>query len=434
MTAADLRGPLAVDRHARLLHELREHGPQRLSDLSDRLGVAVVTVRRDVTHLAGLGQVVRVHGGAMLASDAAGPRAAGAPDGTAPVRVRARPPVRVPVDGPAPPVPEEEDGPAHDGRCASWWRPQAAVGLLVPSFDYYWPAVVRGARRAAAGHRLRIALRGSHYGDDDLADQVRRFDADPTVVALVLVPDPGTTATTAALERLVADGRPVVLVEREARIGDQASPVESVVTDHAGGAGAAVRHLAGLGHRTVALVTDRTTPTTPHLHRGWARAAAELGLPHDDGLVHQVAPADLAAPSTWTTTVLQACRDRGVTAVLAHADAQAVALAQAAEAHGLAVPGDLSVVAYDDEVAELFSPSLTAVRTPRESLGAAAVDLVVARLGSPARPVHRVVLSPGLQVRASTAPPAVAVTTRQGARPVRSTRAAARPAATRPGP
>jgi DNA-binding LacI/PurR family transcriptional regulator len=71
---------------------------------------------------------------------------------------------------------------------------------------------------------------------------------------------------------------------------------------------------------------------------------------------------------------------------------------------GLSVPGDLSVIAYDDEVAPLFTPPLTAVRPPREAIGAAAVDLLVRRIEDPDRPVHRVSVSPALNVRASTAP------------------------------
>ena len=95
----------------------------------------------------------------------------------------------------------------------------------------------------------------------------------------------------------------------------------------------------------------------------------------------------------------------GTTALLVHADAEAMALVQRCEEHHLSVPDDLSVVAYDDEVAVLFSPALTAVRPPRLSIGRAAVDLLVARFADPGRPAHRVVISPSLRVRESTTPP-----------------------------
>jgi DNA-binding LacI/PurR family transcriptional regulator len=69
------------------------------------------------------------------------------------------------------------------------------------------------------------------------------------------------------------------------------------------------------------------------------------------------------------------------------------------------VPGDLSLVAYDDEIAGLFSPPLTAVRPPRRSIGRAAVRLVTDRLADPELPAHRVVISPSLRIRESSAPP-----------------------------
>jgi DNA-binding LacI/PurR family transcriptional regulator len=53
----------------------------------------------------------------------------------------------------------------------------------------------------------------------------------------------------------------------------------------------------------------------------------------------------------------------------------------------------------------MFSPALTAVRPPRRSIGRAAVRLVADRLADPDRPTHRVVISPDLRVRDSTAPP-----------------------------
>jgi DNA-binding LacI/PurR family transcriptional regulator len=103
--------------------------------------------------------------------------------------------------------------------------------------------------------------------------------------------------------------------------------------------------------------------------------------------------------------ILDRCLATRTTALLVHADAEAIALVQRCEERHLAVPGDLSVVAYDDAVAGLFSPPLTAVRPPRRSIGRAAVRLVADRLAEPDRPAHRVVISPSLHLRESTAPP-----------------------------
>jgi len=144
--------------------------------------------------------------------------------------------------------------------------------------------------------------------------------------------------------------------------------VESVVSDHALGAALAVRHLVSLGHRKLGLVTSRQSPTSPHVRRGWLEAVAECGFAPETTV-------DTSVPSPrapeWEAVLdetLDQCLRNGTTALLVHADAEAMAIVQRCEARGLSVPGGLSVVAYDDEVAGLFSPALTAappVHRPR---------------------------------------------------------------------
>jgi DNA-binding LacI/PurR family transcriptional regulator len=180
---------------------------------------------------------------------------------------------------------------------------------------------------------------------------------------------------------------------------------ESVVTDHALGAAMAVRHLVALGHHKVGVALDAHSPTRPHVHRGWLEAAIECGI--DTGATVESILPDARSPERDAAldAVLDRCLSTGTTAMLVHADAEAVALVQRCEERHLSVPGDLSIVAYDDEVAGLFSPALTAIRPPRRSIGRAAVRLVADRLADPERPAHRVVISPSLRVRGSTAPP-----------------------------
>jgi DNA-binding LacI/PurR family transcriptional regulator len=180
--------------------------------------------------------------------------------------------------------------------------------------------------------------------------------------------------------------------------------VESVVTDHALGAAMAVRHLVSVGHRKIGVVLGEHSPTSPHLHRGWLEAMTGCGL-DAAATVDVQAPARPAAWDTALDEVLDRCLATRTTALVVHADAEAVALVQRCEERRLSVPGDLSVVAYDDEIAGLFSPPLTAVRPPRRSIGRAAVHLVTDRLTDPDLPAHRVIISPSLTVRASSAPP-----------------------------
>jgi len=370
MSSPDARGALPVTRRAQLLDALQRQGTVRVSELTEVLGVTPITIRRDIAQLASEGLIQRVHGGATLISQ----------------------------DGDT----GEESTPA---RVNAEQHSLRSIGVFVPSLDYYWPEVLRGAEEEAKIHGLRIVLRGSSYESDDDRPQLARLIEQAGVDGLVIAPRMDAPNAAETMDWLTSTGIPVVLVERSATVGPHHAAMESVVSDHALGAALAVRHLASLGHRKVGLVISRQSPTSPHVRRGWLEAAAECGLSAETTVDAYVPSPQSPEWDAALDEILDRCVRTGTTALLVHADAEAMAIVQRCEARGVSVPGDLSVVAYDDEVAGLFSPALTAVRPPRQSIGRAAVQLLAARLSEPERPTHRVVISPSLRVRESSAPP-----------------------------
>lgn len=369
ISTAAARGPLQVARRQQLLEALQRDGAMRVSDLSHALGAAPVTIRRDIAQLAADGLVRRVHGGVALIT----------PDD--------------------PPVSEEVPGTSWESLSGR------TLGMLVPSLDYYWPEVARGAEEAARELDMRVVLRGSSYDSEDDMPQLTRLVDRVGVDGLIIAPRMDAPTAKRTIDWLARAGVPVVLLERTATVGTHHAVMESVVTDHVLGAAIAVRHLTSLGHRKVGVVLDSNSPTRPHVRRGWLEAAAECGL--DPAATVEAVVPDARSPErdAMLDEVLDQCRATGTTALLVHADAEAIALVQRCEERHLAVPGQLSIVAYDDEVAGLLSPPLTAVRPPRRSIGRAAVRLVADRLNDPDRPTHRIVISPSLRIRESTTPP-----------------------------
>ncbi|MYR41044.1 substrate-binding domain-containing protein, partial [Streptomyces sp. SID5910] len=173
-------------------------------------------------------------------------------------------------------------------------------------------------------------------------------------------------------------------------------------TAHSLGAGLAVRHLVTLGHRRIAFVTARFSPTTKALREGWQETVASLGLPDHTGLTHDVPSYGSSGWADAYDATLRACREAGATALFVHSDSEAIGLIERAHEHGLTVPDDLAVITYDDEVAAAADPPLTAVRPQKHRLGVLAAELALARASDPVeRPVHRVELWPTLVVRAS---------------------------------
>jgi DNA-binding LacI/PurR family transcriptional regulator len=90
-------------------------------------------------------------------------------------------------------------------------------------------------------------------------------------------------------------------------------------------------------------------------------------------------------------------------AVVCTSDRLALALLQAARAEGLDVPGDLSVVGFDDSpLAALAAPALTSVRVDYAEFGAAAADALLAAIAGDPAPDYSA-SAPALVRRASTA-------------------------------
>jgi DNA-binding LacI/PurR family transcriptional regulator len=115
-----------------------------------------------------------------------------------------------------------------------------------------------------------------------------------------------------------------------------------------------------------------------------------LGMPGQRGLIGRI---------------IQECRRSRITALIIHSDPHAIAIAQSCAELGVAIPGDLAIVSYDDEVAHLAEPALTAIRPPKSHVGRLAVELMVSRLlDGERRPGHQVLLAPELVVRGSSLP------------------------------
>ncbi|MGW7680937.1 substrate-binding domain-containing protein [Kribbella sp. NPDC054772] len=350
----------AAERHQAILERVEARGSMKVQELADELGVAAVTVRVDVRELARRGLVERVHGG-----------------------------VTWPLGESARPTPERAE--ARAGK-------RYGIGMVVPHPSYYYPEVISGARQAAdeLGVQLTLTVSGNDQAEERAqVEQLLASGADGLVLTTTL--DPRTSAETESWLRSLPV--PVVLAER--RVGLDTGTVEHVATDHEHGAHLAVRHLADLGYRRIGLLHFDTV-TAPMLRAGYEWSLAGLGLERS---APEISMGENAAPQQDAVSrqLVDAVRAGKVDAILVHNDSLALPLVGRLKAAGVAVPGDLAVVAYDDQLAALCDPPLTAVAPPRAAVGAEALRLLVARLDDPTRPLHRLLLQPDLRIRRSDA-------------------------------
>jgi LacI family transcriptional regulator len=202
------------------------------------------------------------------------------------------------------------------------------------------------------------------------------------------------------LERFAtACPRPLVLVDMLLPHGRQ----EQVTTDNLGGIGQAVAHLARLGHRRVGFVAGSEDPLSRERAEAFLHHAARHGLQVPEAW-NAVAYDTIASTSARLVELL--ARPGRPTGLVGCNDFAALAALRAAEACGLRVPEQLSVVGFDDVMlASLTTPPLTSVRVDTAALGAMGVRLVLGRGPRPATPCT-VRVPTQLVVRGSTAAPA----------------------------
>ncbi|MBR7836939.1 DeoR/GlpR family transcriptional regulator [Actinospica durhamensis] len=364
---------LPVQRRESVLAELRAHGTLRVADVARALGVSTVTMRRDIAQLADEGVIERVHGG-----------------------------IRLPRGVAVQPAAEDSGAPADPAEAQL-----SPVGMVVPSLDYYWPQIIRGARDAAPAAGVRIVLRGSSYDDvEDLRRQTAWLLETVGIQGLLIAPPTGGEAVAELIGWLAGLPIPVTFVERTATVGPFHEHVESVTTDHMFGAGLAVRHLAAEGHRRIGLLASSTSPHHQAVRRGWRETVEQMGL-QLEGIPDALTP-EYRHPA-WSARLdefLDACVATDTRALLVHSDREAISLVGRCQERGIRVPQDLAVVAYDDEVANLADPALSAIRPAKPALGQTAVDLLAKRMhGGADRPVHRIRISPQLVIRDSSTQP-----------------------------
>ncbi len=352
---------LAARRRDLLMTELSYNGYLHVSEMAASLGVSEMTIRRDIDALAKKGQLTRVHGGATL--------------GSAPDRGNL------------------------SGREKPGQRALFTFGMVVPTLEYYYAHVIEGARVAASRMRGRLEVRGSTYSATDNLRQARALVESGQLDGLIIAPTTDGEGSEELAAWIAKLRLPVVLVEREPPPSALGRRPESVATDHALGMRKALHHLVEQGHRTVGLLLD-VTPTAPHLRRGWDEGVRDLGLVATIN-ERAISFADVDRDERIAALLVEIART-GTTGMVIHSDPHAMAFAQYCHDHGVRVPEQLAVVAYDDEIAYLSSPPLTAVRPPKQHLGMMCVELLAGRLRDPLRPPHRVVVEPELVVRSSS--------------------------------
>lgn len=254
------------------------------------------------------------------------------------------------------------------------------IGVMIPPYDSFWVSVLSGIHDALADYDyLPITVWIGNLGDmphfeKEEGDGLRQINRllDRRVDGLIMWP-------TFSLEyyhhfpEFVERRVPVAVIDHYSTVAD------SVETDEEQATSVVAQHLLDLGHRRIACLSSRETPS-----QTWAikrRSSFEAAVNRCPDA--QVKSWKLNPQGSNGLEVARAILkdDLKPTAVFAVSDHEAQFIYQAAEEKKLAIPRDLSVIGFADlDFAEAMNPPLTTMRQKPHEIGRLAAKLIVDRI------------------------------------------------------
>lgn len=285
------------------------------------------------------------------------------------------------------------------------WRRPFALGLIIPDIrNPYFPAFALGAEDRVRQRGYTLVLGNSEYDSSREASYLELVRSQQLAGAIYCLGDE-MSPILAQIQRAVEEGLPVVLVH---------SPMPSVPTvcaDNRQGGRLAAQHILNLGHRQIGIVSALP------LDEGMAdREGGFLDVLREAGMAVDRA----SVPSMYGDHQINGGRQATIellehapklTAIFVLNDLMALGALDAARASGRGVPGDISIVGFDDiPFAALANPPLTTIGQPIRQLGEQAADLLLRVIDDGVLPQEasvqpNVLLPNELIVRGSTAPP-----------------------------
>ncbi len=249
------------------------------------------------------------------------------------------------------------------------------VDLILPRLDdeYYLP-ILEGVAQVLREAGVRLVLTSTNYQPEQEVQWIDTVTDHSTDGILLVLPS--------------RSGLPFVLIHNQ---GSQRFGVPSVTITSWEGGFVATTHLISLGHRRIAYI-GKTAAARDAIERiaGYRAALDAANLPLDPQL--QCA-GNFTEADGYTATRALLELPEPPTAIFAGNDRQAAGVYRALHELGMTVPGDMSVIGFDNlPYTEIMNPPLTTVHAPRLELGRTAATLLLRLINGEALDMTRVVL------------------------------------------
>jgi LacI family fructose operon transcriptional repressor len=263
------------------------------------------------------------------------------------------------------------------------------IGLIVADISNpFFTAVSRAVEDAAYQAGLRVILCNTDENPEREALYLKLMEEE-RVTGVIFAPT-RTTVDRLAKQKL---NFPIVLIDRAAATGYQ----DAVVLDNFAAGVMLVEHLYGQGFRKISGLFGNASTTGIERHNGYLAAMQRFGLPPAARFVAPSVSAAEAELGQWFAD------GTAPEAVIVSNGLLLMGAARALRAAGKTTPDDLAVAGFDNEPwTELFGPGLTVIEQPVETIGRAAMTLLLERIEAPDAPIRKVVLGGRCIVRGST--------------------------------
>jgi DNA-binding LacI/PurR family transcriptional regulator len=284
-------------------------------------------------------------------------------------------------------------------------------GMVVSEFhlNAFHPYVAHEVQHEALKHGYTVLTLNNRADVGIERAGVQRFldqHVDAVIFCAAISPD--------NVQAISEAGTPTVQIERErAKIGALS------LVDPVPGMQEAIRHLHGLGHKGIGYIGGKSTWTTWEGARitsieeqrvaCFRRELRAAGLVSDDAYIrlgeYYIDGADCQPGRSMMRELL--ALPLPPTAVVIGSDLLAAGALQAIHESGLRVPHDISIIGYDDTMAEILTPPLSSIAQPIADLGRNAVTLALEAIADPSVARRKMTAPTRLVVRQSTDRPRI---------------------------
>lgn len=250
-----------------------------------------------------------------------------------------------------------------------------AIGVVVSNIlSYHWTTFIRGIEAAASGLGYQVLL-GTTADDPETELAYLRTLQERNVDGIILSPSP---VNEPFVKKLIDSGLPMVLLENH----NAELRAPRINIDDRAAAEGAVRHLIDLGHERIGIVAGNQALLSGRDRlQGYRDALTGAGLEVDATLI---GVGDYRFDPAYQATEALLSLARPPTALLVCNELMTGAALQCLKDHGVSLPEDLSLVAFDDPAwTSFFRPAITTVRTPRTEIAQLALKTLLTCLQDP---------------------------------------------------